>query len=44
MLKLSGNVIIYKKYVKKDCHTRHTKSNTFPVLHVHVFLNFVFFL
>ena len=38
ILKLSVNVTSYKKYVSKDCHIRHTKSNTFPVLHVHVFL------
>lgn len=44
MLKLSGNVIIYKKYVNKNCHTRHTKSNTFPLLHVHAFFIFVLFL
>ena len=30
-------MIIYKKYVNKNCHTRHIKSNTFPLLHVHVF-------
>lgn len=43
--KLSGNVIIYTKYVNKNRQTRHTKSNTFPVLHVHVFfLLFVLFL
>lgn len=40
--KLSGNVIIYTKYVNENRQTRHTKSNTFPVLHVHVSFFFYF--